>query len=190
MTRIHTIQDSAIPTAPTSYWLIPLLTFLHLQEQIIVDIDFSIFYLNVLYLNSPPWCFTNMGEASVAQPSQTHVLISTTYPHPPSSLFKLPAFSAVLSLMYKNTPHPICHEIPHLLDPQNGRLCLFFIWTERDEARCLAAARCSGVTAPVTGHDERAQMKDEAWRILGRGAPHGLLPLEYPRRSGRGKLSL
>lgn len=76
---------------------------------------------------------------------------------------------------------PICHEIPHLLDTQKGRLCLFFIRTVGDGARCLAAAECSGVTVPVTGHDEQPQMKDEAWRILGRGAPHDLLPQEYPR---------
>lgn len=49
-----------------------------------------------------------------------------------------------------------------------------------DGARCLAAAECSGVTVPVMGHDEQPQMKDEAWRILGRGAPHDLLPQEYP----------
>lgn len=68
--------------------------------------------------------------------------------------------------------HPICHEIPHLLDTQKGRLCLFFIWTVGDGARCLAAAECSGVTVLVTGHDEQAQMKDEAWRIFGkRGTP-------------------
>lgn len=50
--------------------------------------------------------------------------------------------------------------------------------------RCIAA---------VTGHDERTQMKDEAWRILGRGtagAPAAQIPLEYPRRSGRGKTFL
>lgn len=76
--------------------------------------------------------------------------------------------------------HPICHEIPHLLDTQKGRLCLFFIWTVGDGARCLAAAECSGVTVPVTGPDEQPQMKDEAWRILGRGAPHDLVPQEYP----------
>lgn len=47
-----------------------------------------------------------------------------------------------------------------------------------DGARCLAAAECSGVTVAVMGHDERPQMKDEAWRILGRGAPHDPLPQE------------
>ena len=68
--------------------------------------------------------------------------------------------------------YPICHEIPHLLDTQKGRLCLFFIWTVGDGARCLAAAECSGVTVLVTGHDEQPQMKDEAWRIFGkRGTP-------------------
>lgn len=45
----------------------------------------------------------------------------------------------------------------------------------------MAAAECSGVTVPVTGHDEQPQMKDEAWRILGRGAPHDPLPPEYTR---------
>lgn len=30
-----------------------------------------------------------------------------------------------------------------------------------DGARCLAAAECSGVTVPLTGHD----MKDEAWSV-------------------------
>lgn len=59
--------------------------------------------------------------------------------------------------------HPICHEIPHLLDTQKGRLCLFFIWTVGDGARCLAAAECSGVTVPVTGHDE--QPRDEGWGV-------------------------
>lgn len=83
--------------------------------------------------------------------------------------------------------HPICHEIPHLLHTQKGRLCLFFIWTVGDGARCLAAAECSGVTVPVTGHDEQPQMKDEAWRILGSGAPLDLLPLEYPRWRRGGK---
>lgn len=48
-----------------------------------------------------------------------------------------------------------------------------------DGARCLAAAECSGVTVPLTGHDEQPQMKDEAWKILERGAPLDLLPQEY-----------
>lgn len=84
--------------------------------------------------------------------------------------------------------HPsICHEIPHLLDTQKGRLCLFFIWTVGDGARCLAAAECSGVTVPLTGHDEQPQMKDEAWRILERGAPLDLLLQEYTRWMRAGK---
>lgn len=49
-----------------------------------------------------------------------------------------------------------------------------------DGARCLAAAECSGVTVPVTGHDEQPQMKDEAWRILGRGAPCEPTPSRIP----------
>ncbi len=61
-----------------------------------------------------------------------------------------------------NTPHTICHTIPHLLDPEESRLCLFFIWTEGDGARCLAAVECSGVTGPAMGHDELGLMKDEA----------------------------
>lgn len=44
----------------------------------------------------------------------------------------------------------------------------------------MAAAECSGVTVPLTGADEQPHMKDEAWRILGRGAPHDLVPPEYP----------
>lgn len=36
-----------------------------------------------------------------------------------------------------------------------------------DGARCLAAAECSGVTVPLTGHDERPPMKDEAWNVFG-----------------------
>lgn len=53
-----------------------------------------------------------------------------------------------------------------------------------DGARCLAAAECSGVTVPVMGHDERPHMKDEACRILGRGATRDLLPQGFPHRSG------
>lgn len=97
---------------------------------------------------------------------------TSLYFSPSLALFCLPL--CIINL------HPICHEIPHLLDTQKGRLCLFFIWTVGDGARCLAAAECSGVTVPVTGHDEQPQMKDEAWRILGRGAPTDLLPQEYP----------
>lgn len=48
-----------------------------------------------------------------------------------------------------------------------------------DGARCLVAAECSGVTVSLTGHDEQPQMKDEAWKILERGAPLDLLPQEY-----------
>ncbi|CAK6956284.1 Hypothetical predicted protein [Scomber scombrus] len=49
-----------------------------------------------------------------------------------------------------------------------------------DGARCLAAAECSGVTVLVMGHDEQPQMKDEAWRILGRGAPLRPAPSRIP----------
>ena len=100
-----------------------------------------------------------------------------------SSSVSVPPPSCIIHL------HPICHEIPHLLDTQKGRLCLFFIWTEGDGARCLAAAECSGVTVLVTGHDEQPQMKDEAWRILGRAAPLDLLPQEHPHWSEPWKVS-
>lgn len=95
-----------------------------------------------------------------------------------------------LSLCIINHPS-ICHEIPHLLDTQKGRLCLFFIWTVGDGARCLVAAECSGVTVSLTGHDEQPQMKDEAWKILERGAPLDLLPQEYTQwmRGGKSFLS-
>lgn len=83
-------------------------------------------------------------------------------------------------------PAPICHGIPHLLDTQRGRLCLFFIWTVGDGARCLAAAECSGVTVPLMGHDERPPMKDEAWSVFGGGGmagaqPDDRLPPEFTR---------
>lgn len=69
----------------------------------------------------------------------------------------------ILSFLHRdNSPHTICHKIPHLLDPEESRLCLFFIWTEGDGARCLAAVECSGVTGPAMGHDELGLMKDEA----------------------------
>lgn len=44
----------------------------------------------------------------------------------------------------------------------------------------MAAAECSGVTVPVTGHDEQPQMKDEAWRIFGKSGTPRPAPSRIP----------
>lgn len=44
------------------------------------------------------------------------------------------------------------------------------------EPGVLAAAECSGVTVPLTGHDEWPPMKDEAWSVLGGGGMAGAQP--------------
>lgn len=44
----------------------------------------------------------------------------------------------------------------------------------------MAAAECSGVTVPVTGHDEQPQMKDEAWRIFGKSSTPRPAPSRIP----------
>lgn len=136
-------------------------------------------------------CWLNFGNLSIKKIFQIHKQNNNTiFSH----------FQYVLCLFYLRVSlfclplciinHPsICHEIPHLPDTQKGRLCLFFIWTVGDGARCLAAAECSGVTVLLTGHDEHPQMKDEAWRILERGAPLDLLLQEYTQWMRGGKTS-